>query len=42
MYFDSKLKMIAVGLHNGDIQIYTVEVENNFHNYAEVKINLFS
>lgn len=36
MSFDPKLTMIAVGLYNGDIEIYRVQVEKNYQNYEDV------
>lgn len=40
MYFDPKLTMVAVGLYNGDIEVYRVQVEKNYQNYEDVKIYL--
>lgn len=37
MYFDPKLTMVAVGLYNGDIEVYRVQVEKNYQNYEDVK-----
>lgn len=41
MQFDPKLTMIAVGLYNGDIEIYRVLVEKNYQNYEDVIISSF-
>lgn len=30
MHFDPKLTMVAVGLYNGDVEIYRVQVEKNY------------
>jgi len=29
--------MVAVGLYNGDIEVYRVQVEKNYQNYEDVK-----
>ncbi|KAL4461449.1 hypothetical protein ABPG74_016073 [Tetrahymena malaccensis] len=35
MHFDPKLTMVAVGLYNGDIEIYRVKVEKNYQSYED-------
>ncbi|KAL4468934.1 hypothetical protein ABPG72_009754 [Tetrahymena utriculariae] len=35
MHFDPKLTMVAVGLYNGDIEIFRVKVEKNYQSYED-------